>query len=124
MKKQLFTLLIAVFLVFVYAIFRGGSTKAASTSTVSYTKDVRPILESRCGQCHMGKFVSKDLNIDTYESLMAGSQNGPVIIPGNASDSLLIQKVVDGKMPKRGPKLTPAQIQTIKDWIDAGALNN
>jgi hypothetical protein len=29
-----------------------------------------------------------------------------------------------GKMPKRGPKLTAEQIQTISDWINAGALNN
>jgi hypothetical protein len=29
-----------------------------------------------------------------------------------------------GAMPKRGPKLTPAQIQIITDWINAGAPNN
>jgi hypothetical protein len=72
----------------------------------------------------MGEFVSEGLDMNTYDSLMAGSQNGPVIVPGEANDSLLVQKVTEGKMPKRGPKLTPAQIQLITDWIDAGALNN
>ena len=62
--------------------------------------------------------------MNTYETLLAGSQNGPVIVPGDANDSLLIEKVVEGDMPKRGPKLTPLQIQTLKDWINAGALNN
>jgi len=72
----------------------------------------------------MGTFVSEGLDMDTYESLLAGSQNGPVIIPGNAHNSLLIQKVTEGTMPKRGPKLTPVQIQIITDWINAGAPNN
>ena len=72
----------------------------------------------------MGKHVSEGLDMNTYETFLAGSQNGPVIVPGDANDSLLIQKVTAGKMPKRGPKLTPAQIQIITDWINAGALNN
>ena len=55
---------------------------------------------------------------------MAGSDHGPVIIPGDAGDSLMVQKLVKGTMPKRGPKLTPVQIQIITDWINAGAPNN
>jgi len=124
MNKQFFILLIAVLLVSTYAVFRIGSTGAAPSVEISYANDVRPILESRCGSCHMGEFVSEGLDMNTYESLLVGSQNGPVILPGNANDSLLVQKITAGKMPKRGPKLTPAQIQIITDWIDAGALNN
>jgi hypothetical protein len=124
MKKQLFILAIAVFVVSVYALLRNGPTKTVPAGEVSYAKDVQPILESRCSQCHMGEHVNKDLHMDTYEALLTGSQNGPVIIPGNAAGSLLVQKVASGKMPKRGPQLTPVQIQIIKDWIDAGAPNN
>jgi uncharacterized membrane protein len=128
MKKHIIIPLIAVFFVSVYAILQSGSTNAAAPHTdardVSYSKDVQPILESRCGKCHMGEHVSEGLDMNSYETLMAGSQNGPVIVPGNASDSPLVQKVAEGKMPKRGPKLTPAQIQTITDWINAGALSN
>ena len=72
----------------------------------------------------MGEFPSKDLNMDTYEGIMAGSQNGPVILAGNANDSLLVKKISSGEMPKRGPKLTPAQVQVIIEWIDSGAPNN
>jgi uncharacterized membrane protein len=105
---------------------RSGSTHAASRTevNVSYANDVQPIFESRCAKCHMGEQVSEGLHMDTYETLMQGSDNGHVIVPGNASDSLLVQKIVSGKMPKRGPKLTPVQIQTITDWVNAGALNN
>jgi hypothetical protein len=124
MKKQFILLAIAALVVAAFAILRIGSTEAAPAVNVSYAKDVRPILEGRCGKCHMGGFVSEGLHMDTYESLMEGSDHGPVIVPGDAGKSLLVQKLVEGKMPKRGPKLTPVQIQTITDWINAGALNN
>jgi len=72
----------------------------------------------------MGSFTSENLNMETYDSLMAGSQNGAVITAGNAKESLLARKILKGEMPKRGPKLTPAQVQIIIDWINAGAPNN
>lgn len=124
MKKQIIIPLIAVFLVSAFTIVRIGSTEIAPSAEVSYAKDVRPILESRCASCHMGEFVSEGLDMNTYKSLLEGSENGPVIDPGDAKHSLLIEKVTEGKMPKRGPKLTPAQIQILTDWINAGAPNN
>ena len=124
MKKHLIILSIALFAVSAFFVFRAPPAQSASHDSVSYADDVRPILESRCGSCHMGLFVSAGLHMDTYASLMTGSQHGPVIVPGKADDSLLVKKLLEGKMPKRGPKLTPAQIQIIADWINAGALDN
>lgn len=126
MKKQIILLGVAAVLVSAIAVLGFGSTEAApSTGTeVSFANDVQPILESRCAKCHMGEFVSEGLHMDTYETLMAGSDHGPVIVPGDADDSLLVEKLLSSEMPKRGPKLTPIQIQTITDWIDAGAPNN
>ena len=60
----------------------------------------------------------------SYAAIMAGSEHGAVVIPGDAANSHLAQMVVEGKMPKRGPKLTPAQVQLIVDWINQGALEN
>ena len=72
----------------------------------------------------MGSFTSENLNMETYDSLMAGSQNGAVIVAGNAKESLLARKILKGEMPKRGTKLTSAQVQIIIDWINTGAPNN
>jgi hypothetical protein len=83
-----------------------------------------PILANSCNECHGGKQIKEGLDMRTYDSLMAGSFNGAVIVAGNSADSFLVQQVVNGKMPKRGPKLTPGQIKIISDWINAGALNN
>lgn len=126
MKKQIILFILAALIVSAFAVIRGGSTKAAPSAktNVSFTNDVQPLLESRCGTCHMGEYVNKDLHMDTYESLMEGSESGPVILPGDAKHSLLVKKLIEGEMPKRGPKLTPAQIQIITDWINTGALNN
>lgn len=99
-------------------------TDTPLSNTVSFANDVLPILNSRCINCHGGEDTKKGLSFASYETLMAGSEDGPVIVPGNAEDSLLVQLVSAGKMPKRGPQLTPQQLQIIIDWITAGALNN
>lgn len=129
MKKQLIPIIITIFLVSAYVILQSGQIpmaqlEAIPQADISYSKDVYPILESRCGKCHMGSFTSENLNMETYDSLMVGSQNGAVIVAGNAKESLLARKILKGEMPKRGPKLTPAQVQIIIDWINAGAPNN
>jgi uncharacterized membrane protein len=96
----------------------------AAATTVSFANDVSPILQSRCFDCHGGQDTKAGLSIKSYQALMAGSKNGPVIIAGDPANSLLIQLIQQGEMPKRGPKLTPDQLQILIDWITAGALNN
>src|SRR5690349_5083339 len=97
---------------------------AAGGATVSFANDVMPIIQSRCIGCHGGDRTEEGLDMKTYESLMAGSDNGPVVTPGDAANSLLVEMVATQKMPKRGPKLTPPQIQLITDWVNQGALDN
>jgi hypothetical protein len=96
----------------------------ASPANVSFMNDVLPIFNNSCTKCHGVEQIKEGLDLRTYEGVIAGSFNGPVINPGNANDSYLVQQLIDGEMPKRGPKLTSQQIQTIIDWINTGALNN
>lgn len=97
---------------------------AAEGATVSFANDILPIFESRCINCHGGERTQEGLDLKTHASLMAGSSNGSVVTPGDAANSLLVELVVTQKMPKRGPKLTPAQVQLITDWVNQGALDN
>ncbi len=101
-----------------------SSSTAAQGATVSFAKDILPILQSRCENCHGGTSTQKGLNLTSYSNLMAGSENGPVVTAGNAADSSLVEMIVSQKMPKRGPKLTPDQVKLITDWVNQGALNN
>lgn len=91
---------------------------------VSFAVDILPLFESRCKNCHGGNRIEEGLVLLSYADIMKGSQNGPVVTPGSANNSLLVELLVNQKMPKRGPKLTPSQIQPIIDWINQGALEN
>ena len=97
---------------------------AVQGATVSFANDILPIIESRCIGCHGGDRTEEGLDLKTHASIMAGSDNGPVIVPGDAANSLLVEMVATQKMPKRGPKLTPPQVQLITDWVNQGALDN
>ena len=95
-----------------------------TTSKVSYSVDVFPILESRCTTCHGVARVEGGFILLTYNDLMTGGKSGPVIVAGDADNSYLVELIRGQKMPKRGPKLTPVQTQMIIDWVNQGAENN
>ncbi len=91
---------------------------------VSFTDDVLPILKANCTRCHGTSRQSADLKLNTYDNLMAGSEGGPVVVPGDSTNSLLVELIVSGEMPKKGDKLPDQEIQIISDWINTGALDN
>jgi hypothetical protein len=96
-----------------------------SSGEVSFSNDILPIIQSRCLTCHGGdRGAEEGLDMNSYANLMAGSENGPVVLAGDADGSLMVEMLIQNKMPKRGPKLTPPQIQLINDWINQDALNN
>ena len=109
----------------------GGGKKA--TQKVSFKKDITPILQKNCFECHLpgrpGQ-VASGLDMTTYQTLMKGTKFGPVIKPGNSVSSTLVI-LVEGradpsiKMPHGGrPSLSTDEIKTIKQWIDQGAKDN
>lgn len=100
------------------------ATPGVSGGAISYSRDVQPIFNQICVKCHGGEETKEGLSLKSYAEVMAGSNNGPILTAGDAANSLLIQQVVNGKMPKQGPKLLPAQIRTLSDWVAAGAPNN
>ncbi|MBI5351696.1 MAG: hypothetical protein HZB50_03565 [Chloroflexi bacterium] len=101
-----------------------GASIAVPSSGISFTNEVFPIIKSRCVSCHGGQKTEEGLDLTSYEGLMVGSENGPVIIPGDAMESILAKALIEREMPKRGPKLSPSQAQIILDWISQGARDN
>jgi uncharacterized membrane protein len=92
-----------------------------------YAKHIYLILDANCIGCH-GEAKSKGgLQLDSYEMLMRGGQDGPVVIPGEPEKSLLLQRItlpVDHKkfMPAEGkPPLKPQEIAWIRAWVQQGA---
>jgi hypothetical protein len=97
-----------------------------------YTADVRPILDKRCAECHMPDMEGAQksgFQIDSYASIMKGTKFGPVIVPGSADSStlyILVAGKADPKinMPHGKESLSASEIDTIRRWIDQGALDN
>ncbi|SFR97402.1 Planctomycete cytochrome C [Granulicella pectinivorans] len=93
-----------------------------------YTTKVKPILESNCYRCHGGMNHRGKLSIQTRAGMLKGGTDGPVIVPGDPAKSLLV-KLIRHEGPKDDPmpmppksKLSDADIQTITEWIRAGAI--
>ena len=87
-------------------------------SQITYETAIGAIFQSRCGNCH-GQAATLGLNLTTYASAMAGSQNGPVIIPGDPENSLLIQKQT--AEPPHFGQFSPEELELVTQWIGAGA---
>ena len=103
------------------------------TPTVSFQKDVVPILDQHCKSCHLpGQpgYVVSGFEVGSYESLRKGTKFGPVVLPGDPLTSVLVM-LIEGRvdpslrMP-HGDATTPTQEQilTIRRWVEQGAKNN
>ena len=102
---------------------------SAAKKTVSYTKDIKPLFEKTCVNCHGPKKRPKGkFRIDTRELALKGGSEGVSIIPGKSDKSPLTYyiayQVVDYEMPPEGkkdyPKLNKDQIGLVRAWIDQG----
>jgi mono/diheme cytochrome c family protein len=100
---------------------------ATPPATSFYVKRINPILDTNCVGCHGAGKVQGGLRLDSYESLMKGGQDGPVIAAGKPGESLLLARVTlppshKQFMPAEGkPPLKAEQIAWIKAWIEQGA---
>jgi nitrate/TMAO reductase-like tetraheme cytochrome c subunit len=86
---------------------------------LTYNEVVRDILIDRCSVCH-GESAQAGLNFLTYDRLLAGNDNGPVIFPGDPSlSSLLLKTAGTGS---HFAQFTSQEINIIESWIESGAL--
>lgn len=92
---------------------------------VDYSREIKPLLASRCGSCHGAIAQKGGLRLDTAAMARKGGDSGPAFAAGKPSESLLIRRVSARedaeRMPPDGPALTPAQVETISRWIRGGA---
>ncbi|MEO2017774.1 MAG: PSD1 and planctomycete cytochrome C domain-containing protein [Fuerstiella sp.] len=102
---------------------------ASAQTDVSFGRDVRPILSNNCFFCHGPDEAERqaDLRLDTREGLFASLGNVRTIVPGDAEQSELYQRLItedqDDRMPPKdsGHELTKKQIATLGTWIQQGA---
>ncbi|MGA8863992.1 MAG: c-type cytochrome domain-containing protein [Gallionella sp.] len=120
-------------IVLAISTFLVAAFPALAFGEVSYKNDIYPILHDYCLNCHQpgGKGYEKSgLDMRTYQSLMKGTNFGPVIHPGDSFSSVLIE-LVEGrahpalKMPyQMNGGLAKDKIDLLKTWVQQGAKNN
>jgi hypothetical protein len=94
-------------------------------AAADFVTDVQPLLRKRCSGCHGAAMQNNGFRVDHAASLLKGGYSGKAIEPGKAGDSLLVKRVTSDKkefqMPPSGPRLTSAEVESLKSWITAGA---
>lgn len=98
---------------------------AQGSRQIDFVKDVQPILNDSCVECHNAKKHKANLRLDNRADAFAGGDGGKSIEPGESKKSLLVVRILgqgeDEAMPFKKPKLSQAQIDTLVTWIDQGA---
>jgi hypothetical protein len=101
-------------------------TVSAIAAPVDFVREVRPIFEKHCYECHSEKKQKSGLRLDIKsEAFKGGDNHAPDIIAGKAKDSPLIHFITtddeDELMPPKG-KLSSSEIETLTAWINEGAV--
>ena len=91
-----------------------------------YGARVQPIFGARCVSCHGPDKHKADLRLDTYQGVMRGGKDGPVVQAGNTQGSDLLRRIAlpanhDDFMPKGKKALSSDEVKLIELWIGAGA---
>jgi hypothetical protein len=114
----------------------------AAAAPATFTRAYAEILEPYCSTCHrpgqLAPFMDFSSQSAAYDALVGVKASGPScgssgetrVVPGDASGSLLFQKISEAKpacgapMPYGSPPLASAKVTLIEDWINAGASND
>ena len=85
----------------------------SQTAAVSFAKDIQPIFEASCWNCHGAALQLSKLDLRTRQGAITGGVHGPAVSPGNPQTSKLFRMVAGldkPAMPMDGSKLKPEQI--------------
>lgn len=96
------------------------------TFEVDFVRDIQPIFEESCVQCH-GRGKAKGVfSLETRDDFIFGGDNGEPAIIGQSAESLVVAMISGLKpdivMPEKGRKLTPEQVAIFRAWIDQGMV--
>ena len=93
---------------------------------VDFAREVRPIFEEHCFDCHGEDKQKSKLRLDSAVGILRGGESGePLFVPGSSGESHLMRKVTSQNekevMPPEGQQLGAEQLATLRAWIDEGA---
>lgn len=104
-----------------------GASEARTEDKVDFARDIQPILQKSCVECHGPEKAKGKLRLDSKEAAFKPGKDGVVIVTGKADTSDLYRRITlpagnDDVMPNKGDVLTKVQTDLIRDWINQGAV--
>lgn len=119
-------LIASAFVAFIVTQMAVYPPHSSAEDGIDYHRDVKTLLKERCFACHGALQQQGDLRLDSGELIRRGGDSGPAIEMGDSKNSLLIERVADAdastRMPPEGEPLSNRQIETLRRWIDQGAI--
>jgi hypothetical protein len=101
------------------------SPAAPPSTAVDFDRDIRPIFEKYCYECHGASKARARLRLHTPDLIRKGGTSGSVIAPGKSEDSLIVRRLLgldfEDQMPLDRDPLPEAAIAQVRAWIDQGA---
>ncbi len=96
----------------------------SSQAPVDFARDIKPIFEASCVQCHARGKAKGAFNLETLDDFLFGGDSGTPATPGKSAESLVVELISglnpDIVMPQKGTKLTTEQVSVFRAWIDQG----
>jgi hypothetical protein len=114
----------AIYLTIPIAFALLAGTSVAADADAIFEKSVRPLLESKCYDCHSARSdeVKGNLRLDSLEAILKGGDNGPAIVAGDVENSFLLRAIryqeADYQMPPSG-RLPDSDVAAVEAWVKA-----
>ena len=102
-----------------------GLRTEENPGAVDFAREIQPIFEQHCYECHGPKKSRGRLRLDVRRRVLDGGMTGPAVVPGDSEHSLVVRRVLglDGedRMPLEKDPLSDEQVALLRRWIDSGA---
>ena len=105
----------------------GQSTEPAEPEKVSYSREIWPVIQRNCQGCHQPALKKGTLDLTSYEAFEKGGMSGPVFVPREPGESLLLAHLTGDqqpRMPMEQDPLSDEEIELFRKWIEQGAEND
>ncbi len=98
-----------------------AGTSDEQQALVLFRQVVRPLLVRSCLKCHNADRREGGLDLSRRAAALRGGDTGEAIVPGKPDESLLVQLIEAGEMPKGGPMVRPEVLAAVRRWVELGA---
>lgn len=100
--------------------------RAAAEPSVSFRREIAPILLRRCESCHGEKKARGKFRLDSYARAVERAADGTAgVVARNLAASKIYERIIavdaDERMPAEADALPGSEIALVRRWIEEGA---